>query len=158
MRDELTHFQARHRLAVILHLTLLSSGLVAFLVSYLFSQTIGVSIASAAEHRALRQAIYGAVFVLSIGVIVLRRWLFGAGRLGRIAERRGIEGVIEHLLRATLVLGGTSEAVVLFGFVLSVLTRVFEDMWRLGGIGLILLLYTYPWRSMWYRAIERAQP
>ncbi|MCS6816916.1 MAG: hypothetical protein N0A16_03195 [Blastocatellia bacterium] len=156
--DERTSFEMRHRLAVFLHLAMVSSGLVAFLVSYLFSQTMGVSIASAAEHRALRQALYGAAFVMSIGVIVLRRWLFGIGRVGRVAQRHGIVGVIEHLLKSTIILGAISESVVLVGFVLSMLTRVFEDMWRLGGIGMVLLLYTYPWRSMWARAIERAQP
>jgi len=156
--EERTPFEMRHRLAVILHVAMISSGLIAFSVSYLFSQTMGVSIASAAEHRALRQAIYGTVFVVSIGVILLRRWLLGAGRLGRIAERGGRAGVIEHLLKVTIILGAMSEAVVLLGFVLSALTRVFEDMWRLGGIGMVLLLYTYPWRSVWSRAMERANP
>jgi len=155
--DEIAHFRMRHRLAVILHLALVCGGFIAFLVSYLFSQAMSVSIASAAEHRAMRQTIYGSVFVVSVGVIVLRRWFLSVGRLGRAAERRGMAGVVDHLLKATIVLGAASEVVLLLGFVLSLLTRVFEDMWRLGGIGLILLLYTYPWRSTWSRAIERAE-
>ncbi|GBC77226.1 hypothetical protein HRbin08_00697 [bacterium HR08] len=152
--DELRHFEMRHRLAVLIHAALISSGLIAFLVSYLLSQTMSIPVG---EHGALRRAIYGSAFVVSIGVILLRRWALGAGRLGRLAEARGIEGVIEHLLKATLLLGVASEAVVMLGLVLSLLTRVFEDMWRLGGIGMVLLLYTYPWRSVWHRGIERAR-
>jgi uncharacterized membrane protein len=156
--DEVARFERHHRLVRTIHGALFSSGLVAFLISYLFSHAMSVSLVSAAEHGGLRRTIYGLAFCVSIGVIVLRRWVLGAGRIGRLAAQRGIEGVVAHLVKGTILLGAMSEAVILLGLSVSLLTRVFEDMWRLGGIGLVLLLYTYPWRSIWQRAVERARP
>jgi len=155
--DEVTRFERHYRLARTIHGALFSSGLMAFLISYLFSHAMSVSLVSAAEHGALRRTIYGVAFGVSIGVIVLRRWLLGAGRMGRLAAQRGVEGVVAHLVKGTILLGVMSEAVILLGLGVSLFTRVFEDMWRLGGIGLILLLYTSPRRSSWHRAMERAR-
>ncbi len=155
--EERERLQRRHRLASQIHAALLLSALLYFLVSYFFSQTSGISVASAQEHGLWRQGIYGLAFVMGIGVILLRRWLLGLRRLARVMQQQGVEGAIEHLVKATLLLGSLSECVALLGFGLSLRTRVFEDMWRVGGIGAILLLYTYPWRSAWSRALERAR-
>jgi len=153
--EEAETFEAHRRLASMIVLALLASVLIYFLVAYMLSQAMSTTLFAEWRYGQLRQILYGIALVLSIGIIVWRRsWLSGS-RLSRVAEVRGSSGLVAHLKMTAIVFAALGEAVALLGLVLSLMTHAFEDMVRLGGIGVVLILYNYPRRSAWLRVRER---
>lgn len=101
----------------------------------------------------LREIVPAVVIVLAFAVIVLRRvWMsrviFGS------AMRRGVDAVLSGLLQMTIICAAISELVAIFGLVFCLLTGDFQYTLILGGVSLMLLLYTaFPRRGEWERAV-----
>ena len=96
--------------------------------------------------------------ILVLGAITWRRTKFAAMRLQDIGALKGPSGLLISLQRTTVQVAiiGITAAVV--GFVATLLTGS-EYYTYVGGVaGLLIILYAYPVRRSWERAVERFVP
>lgn len=155
---ELTEYiMRRHQMTLIVVFALFASVVVYFLVAFLVGQMGGVSVESALAYQKLRRIAYGFAFVYSIGLILFRRAMLGSDRLARVVMTRGVCGLVDHLSTMTILLAALGEVVAIIGLVTSLLSRMMEDMVRLGGVGALLILYNFPRRSKWFHLVEAYQ-
>jgi peptidoglycan/LPS O-acetylase OafA/YrhL len=112
------------------------------------------------EHAqpSLHMAVLIMILGLGLGAIAFRRTRFNPMRLQDIAGLRGASGLLITLQRTTLqiALMGTAAAVV--GFVATLLTGDDSYTYRAGLVAVAVLLYCYPVRGSWERAVERFSP
>jgi hypothetical protein len=99
--------------------------------------------------------IYGGALVLGLLVIMTRRLVFSP-LVMRPLSRQGGEVVLRALTGMTLVLGVVAAVVGIGGPLFYQKTGDAQYLWRLGGIGLLLLVYSLPRRAEWERAIRDA--
>jgi len=155
---ELTEYiTRRHQMTLVVVFALLASVVVYFLVAFVLGQMGGASIESALAYQKLRRIAYGFAFVYSIGLILFRRAMLGSDRLARVVTTRGVRGLVDHLSTVTILLAALGEVVAIIGLIMSLLSRVMEDMVRLGGVGALLILYNFPRRSKWFHLVEAYQ-
>jgi hypothetical protein len=102
----------------------------------------------------LRKIVYPVAVVLAAASILLRRFLLGWPRIEALGASHGSAGVARHLLNATLVSAALGELVAVLGLVMAILGGDFMDMVRLGGIGLVLIVFSYPRKRAWNRTID----
>lgn len=102
----------------------------------------------------LPYAFYAAAAILAIGTIVIRRAQLHGMKLEVVAAKRGVEGLIKHLLSATILAAAIAEII----GVLSLLVAFFGgdrgDVIRLGVVALAVSFYNYPRRSAWQRVVD----
>lgn len=102
----------------------------------------------------IKKLAYGSALLLGLLVVVLRRfgmaWITGK-------RQRSVSSVLSNLRLLTLVSAVLGELVALVGFVAFSLTSDYEYCWRLGVVSLLLVLYSFPRRWDWDRAIAHAQ-
>lgn len=98
------------------------------------------------------QPIYSAVIVIGLSVVALRRIMLSKMVMGAAATR-GVQSVLKTLQTMTIVCCALAELAALGGFVLYLLTGNYDYSWRLGVIGLFLVIYSFPRRSEWERAV-----
>jgi uncharacterized membrane protein len=152
---EKTHWQSRYRSTMIIVLSILGSLLLFMLMIYVVGLSSEFPALDDPEQVAwLFRIIYGAAFLLGIGVIIGRRVLFSASRLMRVVEEGGLNRLVGELASKTILLAAVSELIALMGLALSLLTKSSEALWRLGSVGVVLLIYNLPRRSAWERTIE----
>jgi hypothetical protein len=98
------------------------------------------------------------ILVLGLGAIAFRRTRFTTMRLQDIAALRGPSGLLITLQTTTLQIAiiGTITAVV--GFVATLLTGNDSYTYRAGLVGVAILLYCYPVRRSWEKAMQRFSP
>lgn len=98
------------------------------------------------------------ILILGLGAIAFRRTRFAAMRLQDIAGLRGPSGLLITLQRTTLQIAliGTTAAVV--GFVCTLLTGDAFYTYRAALVAVAVLLYCYPIRKSWERAVQRFSP
>jgi len=98
------------------------------------------------------------VLVLGLGAIAFRRTRFATMRLQDIAALRGPSGLLITLQRTTLQIAliGTTAAVI--GFATTLLTGDDSYTYRAGLVAVAILLYCYPVRRSWEKALERFSP
>jgi hypothetical protein len=102
----------------------------------------------------IKKLAYGSTLVFGVLVVVLRR--FGMALLvGK--RKRSVLAVLGNLRLLTLISAALGELVALIGFVAFSLTGDYEYCWRLGVVGLLLILYSFPRRWDWDRALANAQ-
>ena len=99
--------------------------------------------------------IYGGALVLGLLVIMTRRLVFSP-LVMRPLSRQGGQVVLRTLAGMTLVLGVVAAAVGIGGPIFYQKTGDAQYLWRLGGIGLLLLVYSLPRRAEWERAVRDA--
>jgi F0F1-type ATP synthase membrane subunit c/vacuolar-type H+-ATPase subunit K len=150
---EKIHLAPRYRATMTIVMSFVATVFVYTLVAYIL--TLSSSLAPArSDTGGIEQALYGAAFLLGISVVLLRRTWFNTPRLTRIVEDKGLRRLVDELSSKTIVLSALGEAVALLGLVLSLITRSFEPMLRLGIVGVILMLYTLPRRSVWEKTVR----
>ena len=102
----------------------------------------------------LPYAFYAAAAILAIGSIVIRRAQMHRMKLEVVAGTRGVEGLIKHLVSATILAASIAEVI----GVLSLLVAFFGgdrgDVIRLGVVALAVSFYNYPRRSAWQRVVD----
>ncbi len=106
----------------------------------------------------LHMAVLITILILGLGAIAFRRTRFATMRLQDIAALRGASGLLITLQRTTLqiaLIGATAAAV---GFAATLLTGEDSYTYRAGLVAVAVLLYCYPVRSSWERAVERFSP
>ena len=106
-----------------------------------------------ATYFKITKLVYGGTIAIGLCVIVLRR--FGALWVRRAAS--SAVSKLKQLQALTLVTAGLGELVGILGFVAFVITRDFQFCWRLGVVSLVIILYCFPRRSEWARALATAK-
>lgn len=98
------------------------------------------------------QPVYSGVIVLGLVVVILRRILLSKMVMGK-AAMRGIGHVLKNLMDMTVICCVLSELAAIAGLVLYLLTGDYQYSWRLSIVSLFLLIYTFPRRGEWERAV-----
>ena len=94
----------------------------------------------------------GAIF-LALGSIAYRRAQMRRLRLEAVATLRGVDGLIEHFFRVTMVSAALAELIGILAVVISLVGGEQSDVIRLGIVALVVELFTYPRRSAWQQVI-----
>lgn len=97
---------------------------------------------------------YSGAAVFAIGSLAYRRIQMQGARLESVAKRRGVTGLIAHLVITTLVSGVLAEAVGLLGLMLSLLSGDLTHVIRLGVVALAVSVYNLPRLRPWQHAVE----
>jgi len=98
------------------------------------------------------QPVYSAAIVLGVVVVALRRILLSKTMMGT-AMQRGAGAVLKHLFTMTVILCALAELTGIAGLALYLLTGNYDYSLRLGAVSLIVLLYTFPRKGEWERAV-----
>jgi anaerobic C4-dicarboxylate transporter len=112
-----------------------------------------------AQHNpSLHMAVLITILGLGLGAIAFRRTRFSAMRLQNVAALRGASGLLITLQRTTLQIAllGATAAVVGFGATLATGDDTYS--YRAGLVAVAVLLYCYPLRNAWQRALQRFSP
>jgi len=98
------------------------------------------------------------ILVLGLGAIAFRRTRFATMRLQDIAALRGPSGLLITLQRTTIQIALIGAIAAAVGFVATLLTGDDSYTYRAGLVAVAVLLYCYPVRSSWQRAVQRFSP
>jgi hypothetical protein len=113
---------------------------------------------TAKSYPELEMAVLVSILILGLGAIAFRRTRFSAMRLQDIAALKGPGGLLITLQRTTLQVALIGTATALTGFAATLLTGEPSYTYRGGVIAVAVLLYCYPSRSSWQRALQRFSP
>lgn len=94
-----------------------------------------------------------AILLGGVGVLVLRRTKFAATRLRDIVAVKGQSALLKTLQDTTILCASIGGAIALMGFIVTIRTGDWIDMLRAAGVALVVLLYCYPFRAAWQRAV-----
>src|SRR6185369_5816540 len=143
----------RHRTAMILVLALLGLDVLLLAFSYVLAPKM--------THRgdeSIVTALWIGILLCGLGAFVLRRTRFATMRLKDIAALRGASGLLKTLQQTTIQVASLGGAVALMGFAWSILTADWTNMLRAAGVAAVVLVYSYPFRSSWQRALAALAP
>lgn len=107
------------------------------------------------DNPLLDMAVRLAIFFFGLGSVVLRRTRFSAMRLQDIAALRGISGLLVTLQRTTLQVALLGVTIAIFGFSATLMTGNDFYAYGAGLVGLVVLLWCYPTRTSWERAVAK---
>lgn len=102
----------------------------------------------------LRNIMYGSALVLALASVFARRAMFQMSRLQSIATKRGVPGVLSHLIRATIISAALGEAIALLGLLLGTLGGDRFDVVRFCVVAFAVVLLSLPKREAWVRVVE----
>lgn len=98
------------------------------------------------------QPVYSAAIVLGLVVVALRRIML-SNLFMRQATARGVAAVLGNLQTLTLICCALAELAAVGGLILYKMTGDYQYSWRLGVVSLFLLVYSFPRRGEWERAV-----
>ncbi len=136
-----------YRLAVILAI----SFFVAMAVIMLVGRTLRPGEAMAGSEK-WGQPVYAAVIVMGVAIVVLRRILMSRMVMGQTA-RVGVRTTLDNLIKVMIICLAIAEIVGITGLTFYLITGDYQYSWRLGVVGLLLILYSFPRRGEWERAV-----
>lgn len=99
-----------------------------------------------------------AILVCGLGVFALRRTRFAAMRLKDIAAVKGTSAMLRTLHGTTIQVATIAGAIALMGFIIAIITADWTNMLRAAGVSVIVLMYCYPFKSAWQRAVKELAP
>ena len=99
--------------------------------------------------QALYYALYITALIFSLSVILLRRW-----KMARLDDQSGLNAVLGNLGMVSIIGAALGEVVSILGLVGYMLTGDKGYSWRLGVLGLALIIYSFPRRGEWARAVS----
>ena len=140
---------AAHRTALTLVLALAMS-----IVIYTGVGLLILNMRGASPQAELPYTFYAAAAVLAIGSILLRRAQLHRMKLEVVVGKRGVEGLIKHLLNATILAAAVAELIGALALVVTFFGGSQSDVIRLGVVALAVSLYNYPRRSTWQKAVD----
>lgn len=150
MQSELAR---RHRRAALAVGGFLALTLVLLLIAFFGSRFIYRS-----GDPGVVMGLWIAILVFGLGAFVLRRSRFSVMRLQDIAAVRGMTGLLKTLEGTTIQVACIGGAIALMGFIITIITGDWTDMLRASGVAAIVLIYCYPFKSAWERAVNQLQP
>ncbi len=86
-----------------------------------------------------------------LGSDLLRRW-----QMARLAGKTSVNAILGALGTASIIGAALGEVVSILGLVGFMVTGDQGYSWRLGGLGLALIMYSFPRRGEWARAVSNA--
>lgn len=95
------------------------------------------------------------ILILGLGSIAWRRTKFATLRLQDIGALQGAPGLIRTMEKTTLQLSLIAAAVVVIGFITTLLTGNEFYSYTGGAVGLVVLLYCYPTKRSWFKTVQR---
>jgi hypothetical protein len=100
------------------------------------------------------------ILVCGLGVFVLRRTRFAAMRLKDIAAVKGTSAMLRTLQGTTIQIASIAGAIALMGFIITIIAAPYDwtHMLRAAGVSVIVLMYCYPFKSAWNRAVAQLAP
>lgn len=101
------------------------------------------------------QPVYSAAIVIGLSVVVIRRIVLSKLVMGP-AAKRGVSAVLNTLQAMTIICAALAEVAAIAGLTLYLLTGDYQYSWRLGLISLFLLVYCFPRRGEWRRAVAES--
>ena len=105
-----------------------------------------------------RNIMYGSAFVLALASVFARRAMFQMSLLQSIATKRGIPGVLNHLMRATIISAALGEMIAMLGLLLGILGGDRFDVVRFCVVAFAIVLFSLPKREAWARVVEYLHP
>lgn len=94
--------------------------------------------------------LYTTALVIGLAVVMLRRVLLSRFVM-RGAARKGASALLRRLMMISIIGSSLGEAVAVLGFIGYLATGAGHYIWRLGVIGLLLIVYSFPRRGEWVR-------
>jgi hypothetical protein len=94
-----------------------------------------------------------AMVIFGLGVFVFRRTRFAAMRLRDIVAVKGRSALLKTLQGTTIQCASIGGAIALMGFIITIRTGDWIDMLRGGGVAVVVLIYCFPFRGAWQRAV-----
>lgn len=98
------------------------------------------------------------ILIFGLGAVALRRTKFATMRLQDIASLKGPTGLLITLQRTTLQVAFLGAIVAAMGFVATLITGNDFYTYGAGLVALAVLLYCYPVRTSWERALQQFSP
>jgi hypothetical protein len=145
--------EAAHRIGLIV--------VVAVMLSIAASMVAGLIVLNSngpSEGSATRVPIYVAALFIALGSVALRRSQMRWLRLATVAEVRGAEGLVRHLLNTTIVLAALAELIGLLGLVLCFTGGGVRDVLIIAAVALLIVLPVFPRRKVWEKAVADLAP
>ena len=102
-----------------------------------------------ARYYQITRLLYGGTIIIGLCVIALRR-------LGTIWVRRASASAaskLNKLQTLTIISAALGELIGLLGFAAFIITGDFQFCWRLGVVSLVVILWCFPRRAEWARAL-----
>jgi ABC-type antimicrobial peptide transport system permease subunit len=140
-------FSQRYRTAMVIAAVFLATVFVYMLISYFISPRDPVS-----GSEIWSKPVFACVIGIGLMVVILRRIMLSQIVMGK-AVLRGMNAVLDKLMTMTIVCLAVAELVALLGLVLYMLTGDYQYSWRLGIVSIFLILYSFPRRGEWKRAV-----
>jgi hypothetical protein len=129
-----------------------------FAASIIVYAVVGLILLNARQPRILSSAVpipfYVAALFLALGSIAVRRTQMRRLRLEVVAGLRGINGLINHFLKVTIISAVLAEIIGVLAFVVVFFGGDKSDVIRLGVVGLVVALFAYPRRGAWQQTID----
>ncbi|HJQ67446.1 MAG TPA: hypothetical protein VKA70_00630 [Blastocatellia bacterium] len=97
--------------------------------------------------------VVGVIF-LALGATAVRRTQLRWLRLQAVGALRGVEGVLKHLLRMTVIVAALAEAIGVLSLLVGVIAGEQFYVLVFGLVATVVLLSSYPRRMAWERAAE----
>jgi hypothetical protein len=130
----------------------------ALAASIIVYAVVGWVLINAREPRVLSSTVqmpfYVAALFLALGSIAVRRTQMRSLRLEAVAGLRGIDGLINHFMKVTIVSAVLAEIIGVLAFVVVFFGGDQTDVIRFGVVGLVVALFAYPRRRAWQQAID----
>ena len=98
------------------------------------------------------------ILIFGLGAVALRRTKFATMRLQDIGALKGASGLLITLQRTTLQVAGLGTLIALVGFIATLMTANDFYAYGAGLVAVAVLLYCYPTRTSWERALLRYAP
>ena len=106
----------------------------------------------------LDMAVRISILIFGLGAITWRRTKFSPMRLQDIGALNGASGLLATLQRTTVQVAIIGIAIACIGFAGTLITASEYYTYVAGMVGAVVILYAYPVRSAWERAVERFAP
>jgi len=96
-----------------------------------------------------------AVLILGLGAIAWRRTKFATMRLQDITGLQGPSGLLKTLEKTTVQIGLIAAGITLTGFVATLASGNDTYTYLASAIAVVVLVYCYPTKSSWRKALYR---
>ncbi len=110
------------------------------------------------DNPQLNIAVRISILIFGLGAVAMRRTKFATMRLQDIASLKGPTGLLITLQRTTLQVAFLGAIVAAMGFVATLMTGNEFYTYAAGLVALAVLLYCYPVRTSWERALQQFSP
>jgi uncharacterized protein YhhL (DUF1145 family) len=152
-KSALPELQRRHKATVTTVRILLIVTVLLSAIAFLINSSLAPR-----NNPSLDIAVRITILVFGLGAITLRRTKFATMRLQDIGALKGASGLLITFQRTTLQVAILGAIIAVVGFIATLLTANAFYSYGAGLVALAVLLYCYPIRSSWEKAIKRFAP